>query len=60
MLPHEQNDLLYLLRILQNISKIILFTKDIEDAYTFFDNNNQMCYDATMMSMINIGENISK
>ena len=60
MLPNENNDLLYLINILEYIGKIWKYTEGINDADELFDKNEQMNFNASLTLLANIGENISK
>ncbi|MCU0340944.1 MAG: DUF86 domain-containing protein [Spirosomaceae bacterium] len=56
MQPSIKNDLVYLLRILESIGKIRVYTADFTDAIDFFRANNQQNFNASLMLLINIGE----
>ena len=60
MLPGIKNDLMYLLNILECIEKIILYSADCPDAEAFYENNEQMNFNATLNLLANMGENIGK
>ena len=60
MLPGIKNDLMYLLNILECIEKIILYSANCTDAEAFYENNEQMNFNATLNLLANIGENIGK
>lgn len=60
MLPGIKNDLMYLLNILECIEKIILYSANCSDAEAFYENNEQMNFNATLNLLANIGENIGK
>ncbi len=51
-----KNDLVYLLRILKPIGKIQLYIADFEEALGFFKANDQQNFNASLMLLINIGE----
>lgn len=51
-----KNDLVYLLRILESIGKIQLYIADFEEALDFFKANDQQNFNASLMLLINIGE----
>jgi uncharacterized protein with HEPN domain len=51
-----KNDLVYLLRILESIGKIQLYIADFEEAIGFFRANDQQNFNASLMLLINIGE----
>jgi len=60
MLPGIRNDLMYLLNILESIEKILLYSKDCNDAETFYELNDQLNFNASLNLFANIGENIGK
>jgi uncharacterized protein with HEPN domain len=51
---------MYLLNILECIEKIILYSADCSDAEVFYENNEQMNFNATLNLLANMGENIGK
>lgn len=53
-------DLIYLLRILESISKIILYAKEYTTAEAFIFSNDQRDYNASLLLMMNIGEQAAK
>lgn len=60
MLPHEKNDLLYLINMLEYIGKIWIYTKGTTSAEELFEINEQMNLNASLTLLSNIGENASK
>jgi uncharacterized protein with HEPN domain len=61
MLPNdEQNDLLYLLNILEYIGKIKRYTEKAKDAESLYELNEQLNLNASLTLLSNIGENASK
>lgn len=56
MQSNIKNDLVYLLRILEPIGKIQLYIADFEEAINFFRANDQQNFNASIMLLINIGE----
>ena len=60
MLPHEKNDLLYLLNILEYIGKIWEYTKRAKNAEELYELNEQMNLNASLALLANIGENVSR
>ncbi|MDR1902921.1 MAG: DUF86 domain-containing protein [Treponema sp.] len=60
MLPNEQNDLLYLLNILEYIGKIWKYTEEAKDAEALYELNEQLNLNASLTLLANIGENVSK
>jgi uncharacterized protein with HEPN domain len=55
-----KNDLLYLLRILESIEKIFLYTKDISSAEMLYHSNDQKDFNACLSLLANIGEQSTK
>lgn len=53
-------DLLYLLRVLEAIEKILLYSKDYKTADEFLFTNHQKDYNASLLLMMQIGEQVSK
>jgi uncharacterized protein with HEPN domain len=60
MLPNEQNDLLYLLNVLEYIGKIWKYTEQARDAESLYELNEQLNLNASLTLLANIGENVSK
>jgi uncharacterized protein with HEPN domain len=60
MSPNENNDLMYLLNILEYIGKIWDYTAEADDAESLYEMNDQLNFNASLTLMANIGENISK
>ena len=59
-MQHVSKDLLYLLRILEAIEKIMLYSKEYKTPDEFFFTNDQKDYNASLLLMIQIGEQSSK
>jgi uncharacterized protein with HEPN domain len=59
MLPANK-DLLYLLRILEAIGKILLYSKEYNTADDFIFSNDQRDYNASLLLMMHIGEQAAK
>jgi len=55
-----KNDLVYLLRMLESIGKIELYTAHFDDAIDFFNANDQQNFNASLMLLINIGEHSNR
>ena len=53
-------DLLYLLRILEAIEKILLYSKTYETAEEFLFTNHQKDYNASLLLLMQIGEQTAK
>ncbi|MDD5268192.1 MAG: DUF86 domain-containing protein [Methylococcales bacterium] len=60
MLKDKNNDLLYLLSIIESVEKVMLYSKDSETAISFFDTNDQINFNATLTLLIHIGETVGK
>lgn len=59
-MPEHNKDLLYLLRILEAIEKILLYSKEYNTAEEFLFNNHQKDYNASLLLMMQIGEQAAK
>ena len=60
MLKDKNNDLLYLLSIIESVEKVLLYSKDINSAVSFFDINEQINFNATLTLLMHIGETVGK
>lgn len=60
MQRHLKNDLLYLLRILESVEKILLYAHSYESAVDFFEVNEGKEYNACLMMLVQIGEEAGK
>jgi uncharacterized protein with HEPN domain len=60
MSPHKENDLLYLLNILEYSGKIWKYTENITNAEEFYEFNEQLNLNASLTLLANIGENVGK
>jgi uncharacterized protein with HEPN domain len=60
MSPHKENDLLYLLNILEYSGKIWKYMENITSAEEFYEFNEQLNLNASLTLLANIGENVSK
>jgi len=49
-MQNANKDLLYLLRVLESIGKILLYSKEYEKAEDFFFANNQKDYSASLIN----------
>ena len=56
----DNKDLLYLLRMLESIGKILLYSKNYEKADDFLFSNDQRDYNASLLLMMHIGEQAFK
>ena len=59
-MPNANKDLLYLLRILEAIEKILLYSKEYQTAEEFLFTNHQKDYNASLLLMMQIGEQVAK
>ncbi len=59
-MPERNKDLLYLLRILEAIEKILLYSKQYNTAEEFLFSNDQKDYNASLLLMMQIGEQAAK
>ncbi|GBU23988.1 hypothetical protein R83H12_00608 [Fibrobacteria bacterium R8-3-H12] len=60
MFPRKENDLLYLLNILEYSGKIWKYTKNIASAEVLYEFNEQLNLNASLTLLANIGENVGK
>jgi len=60
MSPHKENDLLYLLNILEYSGKIWKYTENIASAEALYEFNEQLNLNASLTLLANIGENVGK
>jgi uncharacterized protein with HEPN domain len=60
MSPHKENDLLYLLNILEHSGKIWKYTENIASAEALYEFNEQLNLNASLTLLANIGENVGK
>ncbi|MEZ0542480.1 HepT-like ribonuclease domain-containing protein [Fibrella arboris] len=55
-----KTDLVYFLRILEAIGKINTYTSGYEDPYVFFEANDQKDFNASLLLLMHIGEQVSR
>ena len=55
-----KNDLVYLLRILESIGKISLYSESYSEPMSFFEANEQQPFNASLSLLMNIGEQSTK
>ena len=60
MQPNIKNDLLYLLRMIEAIEKIKIYSADFDDPLTFFDANEQKDFNACLTLLTHIGEQVTR
>ncbi len=60
MQPSIKNDLVYLLRILDSIGKIKIYSHGFKSPADFFDANEQQPFNASLALLVNIGEQVNK
>jgi len=58
MSPHKENDLLYLLNILEYSGKIWKYTEDIANAEEFYEYNDQLNLNASLNKIVHNYEGI--
>ena len=56
MLRNIANDLLYLLSILESIGKILKYTEKYSEPELFFESDDQIQFNASLLLLANIGE----
>ena len=59
-MQNANKDLLYLLRVLEAIGKILLYSNEYKTAEEFFFTNDRKDYNASLLLMMQIGEQITK
>ena len=59
-MQNSNKDLLYLLRILEAIGKILLYSKDYKNAEEFVFTNDQKDFNASLLLLMQIGESAAK
>ncbi len=57
---YEKKNLTYILTILEAIEKILLYTKDVDNADDFYELNDQMNFNACQILLLVIGEETKK
>ena len=60
MQPALKNDLVYCPRILDAIGKIELYANGYEDPFVFFDANDQKDFNACLLQLLHIGEQVNR
>ncbi|MFI5221497.1 MAG: DUF86 domain-containing protein [Bacteroidia bacterium] len=60
MQPRPENDLLYLLIILESIGKIEKYSHGFNNSVLFYQHQDQLNFNATLLLLANIGEQTSK
>jgi uncharacterized protein with HEPN domain len=60
MLKNKRNDLLYLLNIIEYIEKINLYSNNLLNPETLYEENEQMNYNAILSLLTQIGESSTK
>lgn len=56
----SENDLMPLLTILESIGKIEIYVRSFDNALDFFQYDDQVKFNATLLLLLNIGEQINK
>jgi uncharacterized protein with HEPN domain len=57
---HPKNDLVYFLTVLESTGKIIIYTENFNDAQTFYEANEQLNFNASLLLIATIGDQIAK
>lgn len=60
MQQNPENDLIYFLTSLEAAEKIILYSREFGNAVDFFEAQNQLHFNASLLLLATIGEQISK
>ncbi|QMW05072.1 HepT-like ribonuclease domain-containing protein [Spirosoma foliorum] len=60
MQPSLKTDLVYCLRILEAIGKINLYATGYDDPFVFFEANDQKDFNACLLQLLHIGEQVSR
>ena len=60
MQPAPKTDLVYCLRILEAIGKIDIYANGYEDPFAFFDANDQKDFNACLLQLLHIGEQVNR
>lgn len=60
MLRDKQNDLLHLLTLLESLEKILVFSREANDAESFFRLNEQLNFNAVLNLLAHVGETSNK
>lgn len=60
MQQKPENDLIYLLASLEAAEKIMLYSGKFENAVLFFESENQLHFNASLLLLATIGEHVSK
>lgn len=60
MQPGNKTDLVYCLRILEAVGKINLYALGYVDPFVFFDANDQKDFNACLLQLLHIGEQVNR
>lgn len=60
MFRDKQNDLLHLLTMLESLEKILFFSREADDAESFFRLNDQLNFNAVLNLLAHVGETSDK
>jgi uncharacterized protein with HEPN domain len=60
MQPAAKTDLVYCLRILEAIGKINLYAEGYDDPFVFFEANDQKDFNACLLQLLHIGEQVNR
>jgi len=60
MLRAKHNDFLHLLTMLESLEKILVFSREVDDAEAFYKQNDQLNFNAVLNLLAHVGETSSK
>ncbi|WP_460934983.1 HepT-like ribonuclease domain-containing protein [Spirosoma humi] len=60
MQPRPKTDLVYCLRILEAIGKINVYADGYDDPFVFFESNDQKEFNACLLQLLHIGEQVNR
>ncbi len=60
MQPQPKNDLVYLLTILEAAGKINIYRSGFTDAFDFYNANDQLYFNASLLLIATIGDHVAK
>jgi len=60
MLRDKRNDLLHLLTMLESLEKILVFSREANDAESFYNLNDQLNFNAVLNLLAHVGETSGK
>ncbi|WP_020598321.1 HepT-like ribonuclease domain-containing protein [Spirosoma panaciterrae] len=57
---NHKTDLVYCLRILEAIGKIKVYAAGFDDPFVFFEANEQKDFNASLLQLLHIGEQVNR